>query len=276
MPDFFLDALPFVPLTLIPAVFVLLFPFVGRRARTTFAVLLVVIAALFLVDIAVLDHTGVHTLDVPNLFPDPETGKPKVWIVAQASEPAWAWHVVVSVWFGVFGAFLLARRGVSSGPRSPVLLGTVLFLAYLAVRLALEKTAAPVEVVWATGASVVLVAMLPFLGWHAGARGLSFGKWAGALLLMAFLQRLPVIVFAYVATTRQLGTHLDTHLVTGLGGPFGRQDFGGDPVRAWVGTTLVPHATFWVVLTVALGLLLGSVPWWRGRRRTRAAAPASA
>jgi hypothetical protein len=143
---------------------------------------------------------------------------------------------------------------------------TLLFLTYLAVRLALEKCAAHRGIVWATGSAPALVLLLPFFGWHAGHAGWSAARWVRALLGMALLQRLPLIAFAYFATTRQLGTHLDTHLVGDMRGLFGARHFAGDPVETWLWTTAVPHSTLWIAITLGVGVILGLVPWLLGRR----------
>jgi hypothetical protein len=272
--ELLVNALPFLPATLAPAVALLLAPLLGRRGRTLFAVLLLLIAALFIADVLLLDHSAIGTLEVPNVFPAPDSGQPRTWIVAVESAPGWAWHVCVAAWFGAFGVLLWARRAQWPALPHPLVLGTGLFVAYLAVRLALEKCAADPAIVWATGSTPALLLMLPFLGWHAGRRGYGFRRWIGGLLVLAFLQRTPLIVWGYFATTRHLGTHLDTHLVEAIGTPFGARSLAGDPVRAWIWTTLVPHTTVWVALTVVVGLLLGVLPWWRGRRR-QARSPAA-
>lgn len=272
MPPIFLEALPFLPLTLAPAVFALLAPFVGARTRTVFGLLLLLVAVGFAADVALFDHSATYSLDVPNVFLSADTGQPKEWVVAHESAPAWAWHVCVIVWFGAFGGWLLASRARVWQPRSPVPGATLLFLVYLAVRLALEKTAAHRGVVWATGSAPALVVLLPFFAWHAGRAGYSAARWVRALLVMAFLQRLPLIAFGYFATTRHLGTHLDTHLVGDMRGLFGARHFGGDAVETWLWTTGVPHSTLWVAITLGLGVVLGLVPWLLGRRTARVSA----
>lgn len=269
MPPIFLDALPFLPLALAPAVFVLLAPFAGTRVRTVFGALLILVAVGFAADIAFVDHSETYALDVPNVFLSADTRQPREWTVAHESAPAWAWHVCVIVWFGTFGGWLLLRRRNVWVTRSPVPGATILFLVYLVVRLALEKCAAHRGIVWATGSAPTLVVLLPFFGWHAGRAGYSAARWVRALLIMAFFQRLPLIAFGYFATTRHLGTHLDTHLVGDMRGLFGARHFGGDAVETWLWTTGVPHSTLWVAITLGLGVTLGLVPWLLGRRAAR-------
>jgi hypothetical protein len=54
-------------------------------------------------------------------------------------------------------------------------------------------------------------------------------------------------------------------------GMFGPKHFEGDFVETWTWTTLVPHLTVWIAITVVLGAVLGVVPWAIARRRgTRA------
>lgn len=276
MPPIFIAALPFLAIALAPALFVLVAPFVTVRTRAILAGLLLLVALGFGLDIALIDHSGITTLDVPNVFFAADSGQPREWTVARESAPAWAWHACVIAWFGAFGLWLLAHRRRIAVPQRPVLLGTVLFLSYLAVRLGLEKCAAPREIVWATGSAPVLVLLLPFVGWHAGRARYSAGRWAAALLRMALLQRLPIIAFGYAATTRQLGTHLDTHVITDMRGVFGPRHFAGDAVETWLWTIAVPHATVWIAITLLLGLVLGLVPWWLGRRGASITASRSA
>ncbi|MEZ5967161.1 MAG: hypothetical protein R3F56_25220 [Planctomycetota bacterium] len=267
MPTIFDEALPMLLPALAPAFAILLAPLCGSRARTAFATAFLLAAAFLTGDILLIDHSHTATLDVPNVFFSVETGTPREWIVAHESAPAWAWHVVVIVWFGVHGLTLLLRRRRPPAAPHPVLHGAALFWIYLAVRLALEKTAAWRSLVWAVGSAPALLLMLPFLGWYAGRRHWSFAAFAGALLGLAVLQRLPLIAFGYLATTRHLGTHLDTHLVTEMRGLFGGVQLGDDAVRTWTWTTLVPHATLWVAITLIAGLVLGFFPWRWARRR---------
>jgi hypothetical protein len=270
MPTLFVEALPFLGPALVPALFVLLAPLAGHRTRAMFGALLLLGAAGLLADIALFDHSSTATLEVPNVFFDADTNEPREWVVATESAPAWAWHVVVAGWLALHGAWLLARANRPAAAPHPVVHGAGLFLIYLAVRLALEKTAAHRPIVWAVGAVPALVAMLPFLGWYAGARGQAFGRFVRALVLLAFVQRIPLIVWGWFATTRQLGTHLDTHRVGSMRGLFGPKHFDGDPMQAWIWTTLLPHSTLWIAITVVAGIVLGTLPWWAARRVSRA------
>jgi hypothetical protein len=144
------------------------------------------------------------------------------------------------------------------------------FLYYLALRLGLEKTAAHEELVWAAGGTFALFVILPFFGWYCGRRGQGFGKFVRQLLAVAFAQRLPLVAFAYFATTRHLGTHLDTHVVTDIAPPgFGEQKLVSDFDR-WLWPTAIPHLSLWIVLTLVAGLVL-AVPAWLVAKRVRPA-----
>jgi hypothetical protein len=271
VPPLLAEALPFLVPALLPALLVLIAPLAGRRARIAFGALLLLGGAGFLVDVALFDHSAVVTLEVPNVFADAETGQLREWRVATESAPVWAWHVAVAGWLLLHGTWLLARRGRPPAAPHPVVHGAGLFLIYLTVRLVLEKCAAHRPIVWAVGSAPALVAMLPFLGWYAGARGWSLRRFAGALVLMALAQRVPLVAFGWLATTRGLGTHLDTHAVTQMRGLWGPRHFDGDPVQAWIWTTLVPHMTLWIATTLVAGLVLGALPWWAARRRVNRA-----
>jgi hypothetical protein len=111
---------------------------------------------------------------------------------------------------------------------------------------------------------------LPFLGYWCGRRGTTFGRFVAMLLVAALLQRLPILVWGWYATTRGIGTHLDVHLVTDMiFRPFGEQKF-DDVFDAWLWTTAIPHCTIWILATLVLGVVLGVLPLWLGRRRAAA------
>ncbi len=89
----------------------------------------------------------------------------------------------------------------------------------------------------------------------------------GLLFACVLLQRLPLVVLAWFATTRALGTHLDTSAVTDIHvRPFGERQL-ADAFDAWLWPTAIPNATVWVFVTVVAGIVLGIVPYWLGRRR---------
>jgi hypothetical protein len=263
-------ALPLFPLTLAPAV-LLSFAHVTRgRTRLLLALPLLVVALAFVVDILVISHDHTNTLDVVNVFPRGASGEPYTWIVANASAPAWHWHVVVAAVLGVPALGVLMRRG--SAPPNPVAYGVAMFLLYLAARLGLERAAASPALVWATGATPALLVALPFFGWFAGLRRYSFRKFVGALLLTALLQRGMLIGFGYYATTCRTGTHLDTHRITDAWAPIvGSKQF-DDPIEGWAMLTLMPHLTFWIIITMVAGIVLGVLPWWLARGRAARAA----
>lgn len=143
--------------------------------------------------------------------------------------------------------------------------------AYLCARLALDMSGVPEEIGWAFGATPSLLLILPFFARYCGRRGMTFGRFAGALVLMAFLQRLPLIAFGYFATTQKLGTHLDTHVVSEINlKPFGERKFDGG-VESWLYPTLIPHLTIWIIVTLVAGLVLGALPFLIARRRAQRA-----
>jgi hypothetical protein len=266
MPDLIAASLPFLLPALLPGLVLLLAPLLAARGRTVVAAAMLVVAGGFVVDVLVIDHSDVSTLEVPNVFPRGD-GSPHTWIVARESAPHWHWHVFVAAMLATAALVLLLRRRRSPGVRHPILHAALVFWFYLALRLGLEKCAADVRIIWAAGATPALLLILPFFGYYCGSLGVGFGRFVGSLLLLGWLQRLPLVLFGYVASTQQLGTHLDTHLVTELGTSWaGERTFGGDAAQGWFWLTLVPHFTFWVVFTVIAGVLLGFVPWRLAKR----------
>lgn len=269
--DLFRSAIPFIGPVLVPALLLLLAPLCGRRTRSAFAIVLATLGLGFLVDILVSDHSDVATLAVPNVFPAPPDGEPRLWRVANESAPHWHWHVLAAGLLLFAAAVLWLRRNRPAAAPQPVLHGTAIFLAYFAARLGLEKLAAFEALVWAIGGTNCLLVILPFIGWYCGKRGCSFKKLLGQLTLMAFLQRIPLVAFGYWASTQHGGTHLDTHLVTEFQSPItGTKVFGSDAVRGWTYLTAIPHLTLWIVITVVAGALLGAIPFWIARRKREA------
>jgi hypothetical protein len=114
-------------------------------------------------------------------------------------------------------------------------------------------------------------AILPLFGWLCGKRGFGFGRYLKNLVLTVFLQRLAIVVVAFFATTRSLGTHLDTHSVTDIRLPGIGSRTLTTPMDAWIWTMLVSQLTYAVVFSAVMGLVLGIVPWAIAKRR---AAPA--
>jgi hypothetical protein len=270
MPDLIRDALPLVPFALLPALLLLLAPLCGRRARTAFAALLGIIAVGFVADVLASDHGHALTLAVPNVFPRGPDAEPHRWIMATVTAPAWHYHVWIAVMLLLPAVVLFVRRDRAPGPPRPALHGAGVFLFYLVLRLGLEQTAAHEQVVWATGGTFALLLILPFFGWYCGRRGDGPRRFVSQLLLMAYLQRLPLIAIALVATTQHLGTHLDTHVVTDIALPgFGEVALASDFAR-WLHPTGIPHLTLWVVMTLVAGLALGAGPYWLARRRSGA------
>jgi hypothetical protein len=276
MPDLLGKALPLIPFALIPALLLLLAPLGSRRARLATASVLGVFALGFVVDVLATDHSQALTLAVPNFFPRGPEGEPHQWTTETVTAPAWHYHLWLAAMLLLPAVLLFARAGRAPGTPSPVLHGAGVFLYYLVLRLGLEKTAAHDVIVWATGSAVAMLLILPFFGWYCGRRGYGFGRFAGQLLLLALLQRLPLIAIAGAATMLHLGTHLDTHVVEDIWMPgAGSKPLASDFER-WFYPTVFPHLTIWVLLTIVAGLLLGVLPFILARRRqATAVAPAT-
>src|SRR5690606_33603142 len=120
---------------------------------------------------------------------------------------------------------------------------------------------APEGIVWAVGGTVALLAILPFVGWYCGRRGDGFRKFVGQLVLMALLQRVPLVALAFVATTQHLGTHLDTHLVEEIRLPGLGDVVLGSDLERWLYPTGIPQLSLWLLVTLVWGLALGAVPF---------------
>src|SRR5262249_39726902 len=122
--------------------------------------------------------------------------------------------------------------------------------------------------VWAVGVDFALLLAFPFLGWYAGRRSPSFRGFVGQLFATMLLQRIVLVAIGYFATTRALGTHLDTHVVTDMHmRPLPEVTFVEDPVKAWLHTTAIPQLSIALVMTTVMGIVLGSGPFLLARRR---------
>lgn len=271
MPQLLANSLPLLPLALLPAVLLLLAPLRAQRGRTRIAGVLAALGLTLIFDVLVLPHSQLHTLAVPNVFPRGPEREPFRWTTETVTAPAWHWHVFAAAMLLGAAAFVFLRRRRAPRVPSPVLHGAAVFVWYLAVRLGLEKTAAPEPIVWALGGTPSLLAILPFVGWYCGRRGHGFGGFAARLFGMALAQRLVLIAVGFVATTQHLGTHLDTHVVEDISLLFRGETRLGSDVQRWLVPTVVPHLTVWIAITVVVGLLLGSLPFWLARRRAQGA-----
>jgi len=275
MPELWRSAWPFLVPALLPALLLMAAPRWTPRGRRIAALLLAASGLLFVADVLAFDHSAVVTHQVVNLFPGAD-GTPRTWIVAEPTAPVWRWHLFLAAMLVLAGGAVWLRRNAPPGPQRPLLLAAGVFWYYLALRLGLEACAVAPELAWAVGATPSLVVVLPFFAAELGRRGRSFWRLLGALALLAIVQRLPLIAFGYLASTQHWGTHLDTHRVTEVGLFGDVRKFGDDAATGWVSLTLLPHLTVWIALTIVLGVVVGSVPWWRARRGPGDAAPATA
>lgn len=267
MPEVMRAAYPYYPVVLLAALLLCLAPHLAVRGRTVIAVLFLLVPLGFGIDLLLLDHGEPNTLAVPNVFPRGPDGSLHTWTVDTVTAPAWHWHVGMMIAFALPGVLLLLRASRAPALPHPVTMPVLMFWYFFAMRLALEKTAAPVGVVWAIGGTPSLLMTLPFLGYWCGRRGASFGRFVGMLVIAAVMMRTPLVVWGWFATTRGWGTHLDTHLVTDMNfAPFGERQF-TDVFDAWLWTTMIPNCTTWILITVVLGIALGIGPRWLGARR---------
>jgi len=270
MDELFRSAFPYQGVVLAVALLLCLAPQCGRQARGVIAALLLVMTAALAIDLMVVGHGTEQILEVPNIFGRGPEGDTHLWVVATVNAPAWQWHLAAIGFLCLPALLIWLRRNRPAAIPNPLLMGSVVFWFFLAFRLALEATAADRHICWAVGCTIAMLVVLPFFGYWSGRRGQTFGQFVIGLLLLAFLQRIPLIVFAWFATTRHWGTHLDTHVITDITLPLAGEMTLEDDLSRWVWPHLVPHITFWILITLVFGIALGAVPRWIGARSHRA------
>ena len=267
MDELLQKSLPFVLPALAPVLAMLAAPLLGVRLRRLVAAGLALVPAGLLLDLLLCEHGGTLRLEVPSVFARGESAEPFVFTVDVVEAPVWQWHVVAAVYFAVAALCVIAVRGPRPRTPRPAALAVLVFAWALAARLALEKTAAHVGIVWALGTTATSLTALPFVGWYAGARGLGVAGFARAVLLAALLQRALLAAVGLVATLGGLGTHLDVRAVTDLALPgIGVVEPDG-PFAAWLWAIFVPQLVLALLATAVLGLVLGAVPFWLAKRR---------
>ena len=260
-------SLPFLPVTLLVLVLLLLAPQFGEVGRRRL-VALFGLGAVALIVFATQHASAKNTVAVVNPFPIGDDMKSTPVLVETVTAAGWQWPVVAAVFLalvalGQFGALRMAPRAPS-----PVVHCVFVATALAVLRLLLEKNAAPQALAWAVGGSIGLPILVGFAGFYAGRRAQGFASFALSLLLLAVVQRAILTGIAWFATMRRWGTHLDVNAVTRLHTPIGGvRTFGDDPVGKWIWAILVPQMVLWVAVTVGLGLVVGTVGWVIGRRR---------
>ncbi|MGE3174437.1 MAG: hypothetical protein AB7O97_17535 [Planctomycetota bacterium] len=271
MEQMWAQAWPFLPVAWLPTLALLVAPQLGGRGRCLLAAGFLLGSLALVADVVFVDHSGMTSLTVVNPFPRPPDGALHAWVVDEVTAPQWQWHLVPAGLFVVCAAVLYARRRRPPGLPASMWHCAVVFWFHGAMRLGLEATAAPAGLVWAAGSTPALVLILPFFAWWRARQGDSFGYLLRSLVWLGWLQRLPLAAFGYLASTRHLGTHLDTHLVTELWSPWEPVGlgFGDDAVLGWIWLTMLPQLTLWVALTLVGGMILGAVPWLIGHAGVR-------
>ncbi|HEX6813359.1 MAG TPA: hypothetical protein VF384_17190 [Planctomycetota bacterium] len=260
-------AVPYLPVTLLAMTLLLLSPNVGEVGRRRIA-LLFGLGAICLIGLS-FSKAGAppSTLDVVNPFPMGPDMKSTPVHIETVTAPGWQWPLACACFCGL--VMLIVFGTVRLGFRAPKPASYCAFIAtvFAAMRLVLEKNAAPQGLVWATGGSIGLPILVGFVGYYSGGRKHGFGQFVLTLVLFALLQRAALSGIAWFATMRHWGTHLDVNALTQLNTPIGgERTFGADPTDKWVWGILVPQMGLWVVATVALGLVIGTVGWLFGRR----------
>ncbi len=269
MPELIESSLPIQAGTLVLTLLLCLVPHLARRGRTVVAVLLALPALGLLVDVVALDHSGTNVVEVVNVFGRAPEGEPHIWVTDTVEAAAWAWHVAAAILLASAAIVVLALRGRPTGTPRPVLFGAVIFAFFTAGRLALEATGAHQPIAWGFSANTALLVVLPFFGFWCARRGTRPGSYVAKLALLGLAQRIPLIAAGWVATTYELGTHLDTGVITDVMIP-GLGNFElATPTERWFYPTLIPQLTVWVVMTVLFGAVLSILPYWLASRGDR-------
>ena len=266
MSELLARALPLAPAFLVPVLLLLLAPVLGRRARALCGVVLLLLAGA-LAGLAVLHGADTASAAVVNFFPRGEPPAEQRFVTEQVTAPGWQWPLVAALGLLLPALLLIVRRGREPRAPAPVLHGLLIACWVLLVRLGLEKTAAPEPVAWLVGVTPASVLIAPFLGAYCGARGRRLDGYLVALLLFLLLLRVPILVWSYLATTRQLGTHLDVHAIADVNLWSLAHFPGGEAGEAWLRLVAIPQLVFSVLVGLPAALILGLVPFLWARRR---------
>lgn len=266
MGQLFTASLPYLPATLGALILLLHAPLVGEVGRRRIALLFTAgAAACFWV--AFQQGSTPVSLDVVNPFPMGEPMESRPVLIERVEAPGWQWGVVCGVFCGLWALVTFAAvRGRSQSP-PPVLWPLVVVLSFVALRLVLEKSAAPGGLVWATGGSMGLPILIGYTGYYAAAKRKGYLGMLGVVFLLALGHRLVITVFGYLATSQGWGTHLDVTAVTELNTPLGGQRALHGTTDKWIWAMLVPQMGLWLAATMVLGATLGALTWNSGRRR---------
>src|SRR5262245_22787844 len=149
MQELLQSSLPWMPVGA-GLVALLLLGAIGGRPRLAAAVVLLLAAGAFGV-VAYRDQDQMRHLGVVNPFRVPGQSEPQLVVMDRVDAAGWQWPLVL-VFACLLPAllFLLVRAAPARAPR-PGLTAATIGVFVLALRLCLEKTAAPLGLVWASG-----------------------------------------------------------------------------------------------------------------------------
>jgi hypothetical protein len=268
MKELLVQALPYLPVTLLALTLVLLAPYVGEVGRRRI-VLFFAVAAIGLIVLGVRSAGTEVKLDVVNPFPVDSNWKPQTLHIETVTASGWQWPIAAAAFCGFVALLVFGSMRMSQGAPKPAFYCALVATAFLGLRLVLEKNAAPQGVVQAIGASIGLPILVAFVGFYSAGRKQGFGRFLLSVLVFALMQRAILTAFAYFATMRHWGTHLDMNVVTQLGTPGGgERHFGAnDAAGKWFWAIVIPQMVLWVAITFVLGLVAGTAGWFVGRRR---------
>ena len=261
-------AVPYLPVTLLALTLVLLAPHVGEVGRRRI-VLVFAVAAIGLIVLAVRSAGSEVKLDVVNPFPVDSNLTEQKLRIETVTAAGWQWPLAAAVFCALVALLVFGSMRMRYGAPNPAFYCAFVATAFAGLRLVLEKNAAPQGVVWAIGGSIGLPILVAFVGFYAAGRKQGFGRFLLSLSTFALMQRAILTAFAYFATMRHWGTHLDMNVVTQLGTPLGgeRHFAANDAVGKWFWAIVIPQMVLWVAITFVLGLVVGTAGWFFGRRR---------
>jgi len=268
MREFLVLAVPYLPVTLLALTFMLIAPHVGEVGRRRI-VLFFALSAIGLIVLAVRSAGSEVKLDVVNPFPVGSDMKSQALHIETVTASGWQWPLAAAVFCALVALLVFGSTRVAYGAPKPASYCALVATAFAGLRLVLEKNGAPQGVVWATGGSIGLPILVAFVGFYSAGRKQGFGRFLISLLVFALAQRAILTTFAWFATMRHWGTHLDVNVITQLATPLGgeRHFAANDAVGKWVWGILIPQMVLWVAVTFVLGLVVGTAGWFVGRRR---------
>lgn len=183
-------------------------------------------------------------------------GPPQVTALASAS--ASLPYYVLTAFFLLLGGLGIVTSDAAAErlARHPVAWAATLSLLVLAVRLLLEKTAAPSEWAYVFGVTWLAPVVGGFLFLCLRSEGAGPWRLAGWLLVYGLVVRGAVAATYVLATRLRLGSHYDVSTLTRVVAPWGKVYLfePGSLAQLWA-LALMPQLLVWPFFTVVSGLI---------------------